>query len=266
MSVSSLQLRVRNKLRRLLIEHCSRLDLPLRSETPYISFTFDDFPRSAFLVGGRILQKYGAHGTFYVSMQLLDRETSVGLIVSHEELGALVREGHEVGCHTFDHLDGTVSGPSDFEQSIQANRLSYQELIPEGRLRVFAYPLDGPSLRVKHAVRSHFVCCRGGGQTFNQGLIDLALLKAYFLDWRNANDLSAVKDMIARNNAARGWLIFATHDIAEEPTRYGCRSEFFEEIVRLSVESGARVLPVMKVCEELQIISSQASPQTVEAP
>jgi peptidoglycan/xylan/chitin deacetylase (PgdA/CDA1 family) len=260
---SSIQLRVRNKLRRLLIAHFSRLDFPLRSETAYISFSFDDFPLSAFLVGGRILQKYGVHGTYYVSMRLLNQETSVGLIVSREELQKLVKEGHEVGCHTFDHLDGTVSGPRDFEQSIEANLLSYQEVIPDGRLGVFAYPLDGPDLRVKHFIRNHFICCRGGGQTFNQGLIDLALLKAYFLDWRNADDMCAVKDMIARNNAARGWLIFATHDIAKEPTRYGCRPEFFEEVVRLSVSSGARVLPVMKVCEELQIVSCQAPSPTV---
>lgn len=254
MSFSSVQLWVRNKWRRLLIERCARLDFPLKSEIPYISFTFDDFPRSAFLVGGRILQKYGAHGTFYVSMQLLDRETSVGLIVSRDDLQALVKEGHEVGCHTFDHLDGTVSSPEDFEQSIEKNRLAYQEVIGDGHLGGFAYPLNGPGIRVKRAVRTHFVYCRYGGQTFNQRLIDLALLKAYFLDWRNVDDLSAVKDIIAKNNAARGWLIFATHDIAEDPTRYGCRPEFFEEVVRLSIVSGARVLPVMKVCKELRIV------------
>ena len=42
----------------------------------------------------------------------------------------------------------------------------------------------------------------------------------------------------------RGWLIFATHDVDEHPTRFGCAPALFADIVRYVGRSGARVLPV----------------------
>lgn len=259
---NDLALRVSNKWRRLCVAYGWRRQFQLRSDRPYVSFTFDDFPRSAFLVGARVLQKYGTRGTFFVSMQLLDSGTSVGQIASRDDIRTLLREGHELGCHTFDHLDGTIATPEAFAASIVANRSAFEHEFPGERFRTFAYPLDGPGTRVKPIAGDRFVCCRGGGQAFNAGVIDLALLKAYFLDGRNANDLDAVADIISRNAAASGWLIFATHDVAESPSRYGCQPGFLDEVVRLSVRSGARVLPVLKACEELQIVPGAGMPVT----
>jgi hypothetical protein len=84
-------------------------------------------------------------------------------------------------------------------------------------------------------------------------VIDLNLLKAYFLDWRNRGDLGAVRRLIEQNAMSSGWLIFATHDVAVSPSPYGCEPQYFEEVVRLSLRSGARVLPMMRVCQELGI-------------
>jgi peptidoglycan/xylan/chitin deacetylase (PgdA/CDA1 family) len=249
-----LQVRARNKLRRLLVNHGARRPFVLDRNVPYISFTFDDFPRSAFLEGGRILQEHGVRGTYFISLQLLDTDTCVGSIASGDDLRTLLRQGHELGCHTFSHLDGCHSTVDAFERSIAENHRVFKSIVPDGRFPVFAYPLDGPVLGIKRAVGKHFVCCRGGGQTFNSGAIDLNLLKAYFLDWRNQDNLSTVRELIERNHDERGWLVFATHDVTEQPSRYGCSPEFFGEVVRLAVRSGARVVPMMKACEELQIV------------
>ena len=43
-----------------------------------VSFTFDDFPRSAFHCGGDILRCHGVRGTYYASMGLEGRTTEVG--------------------------------------------------------------------------------------------------------------------------------------------------------------------------------------------
>jgi peptidoglycan/xylan/chitin deacetylase (PgdA/CDA1 family) len=219
---------------------------------PYISFTFDDFPRSALLVGGRILADHGVRGTYFVSLGLLGTPSQSGPIASRDDLQLLTRLGHEVGCHTFDHLDGWNSGPAAFERSIEANRAALAEVVPGARFPVFAYPLDGPSVRVKRAVGRHFVCCRGGGQAFNAGTADLNLLNAYFLDWRNLDDPSAVCDVIRRNSAANGYLVFATHDIADQPSRFGWPPQAFAQVVRCAVESGARVVPMATACSELR--------------
>jgi peptidoglycan/xylan/chitin deacetylase (PgdA/CDA1 family) len=43
----------------------------MRNREPMISFTFDDFPRSALHVAGRILEDHGIAGTYYVSLGLM---------------------------------------------------------------------------------------------------------------------------------------------------------------------------------------------------
>jgi hypothetical protein len=66
---------------------------------------------------------------------------------------------------------------------------------------------------------------------------------AYFLE-KSRRNVETVRMLMELNRRARGWLIFATHDIASEPTPYGCTPDFFERIVRSAVSSGARILPV----------------------
>lgn len=245
--------RVWNRWRRFTIGRYARRDFRLSSDVPYVSFTFDDFPRSAFAVGGRILAEQGVRGTYFVSLQLLGSPSVSGPIASQDDLRQLLRDGHQLGCHTFEHLDGSRSTAEAFERSIEANRAALAGSVPGGDFPVFAYPLDGPVVSIKRTVGRHFVGCRGGGQTFNSGVIDLNLLKAYFLDWRNRGNLDAIRRVIEQNAAARGWLIFATHDVAANPSDYGCEPESFKEAVRLSLQSGARVLPMMQACQELRI-------------
>jgi peptidoglycan/xylan/chitin deacetylase (PgdA/CDA1 family) len=242
-----------NKWRRFTTDRYGRRNFSLRSDIPYISFTFDDFPRSALIEGGRILSSEGVRGTYFVSCQLLGGPSVSGPIASRDDLPGLLRDGHQLGCHTFEHLDGTDSTAEAFERSIATNRAALAQSVPGSSLPIFAYPLDGPVLGIKRAVGRHFVGCRGGGQSLNAGVIDLNLLKAYFLDSRNRGNLDVVRRVIEQNAAARGWLIFATHDVSANPSRYGCEPEFFEEVVKLSVQSGARVLPMMDACRELHI-------------
>jgi peptidoglycan/xylan/chitin deacetylase (PgdA/CDA1 family) len=245
--------RLWNRWRRFTIDRYGRRDFRICADEPYVSFTFDDFPRSAFAEGGRILAQQGVRGTYFVSFQLLGRPSASGPIASPEDLRALLQDGHELGCHTFEHLDGRSSTVEAFERSIEANRAALAESVPEGHFPVFAYPLDGPVLSIKRAVGRHFVGCRGGGQSFNSGVIDLNLLNAYFLDKRNRGNLAVVRRVIEQNAAARGWLIFATHDVTTNPSGYGCEPEYLEEVVHFSLQSGARVLPMMQACRALSI-------------
>jgi peptidoglycan/xylan/chitin deacetylase (PgdA/CDA1 family) len=245
--------RISNKWRRITLDAYGRRNFRLVTDVPYVSFTFDDFPRTALTAGGTILRERGVRGTYFVSLQLLGKPSPSGPIATPDDVKALLADGHEVGCHTYEHLDGCKSSVAEFERSIRQNRAALADVAPGVEFPVFAYPLNGPVLSIKRAVGKHFVGCRGGGQTFNKGVIDLNLLKAYFLDWRNRGDLNAVREVVERNAAERGWLIFATHDVAAEPSRYGCRPDFFEEAVRLSISSGARVVPMMEACGALGI-------------
>ena len=60
-----------------------------------------------------------------------------------------------------------------------------------------------------------------------------------------------IKGVIDENSKAGGWLIFATHDLSDLPTRWGCVPQLFEDIVEYSVNSGARILPVFRAYESI---------------
>ena len=248
--------RVRNKWYGLQTSRFARRDFQLRQPVPYISFTFDDFPRSALMTGGDILVRHNVRGTYFVSLKMAGRDSPSGPLAHWQDILSLLAAGHQLGCHTYEHLDGRHATANAFEQSITANQTALERVVPGTQLPVFAYPLNGPNVTVKRAVGRRFVACRGGGQTINSGLVDLNLLRAFFLDWRTRNDLRLVEDVIRLNAEAGGWLIFATHDVASAPSPYGCDPDFFDAVVDRATRSGARVVPMMQACEELQIVSA----------
>jgi hypothetical protein len=228
---------------------CRRV--PLRLPVPLISFTFDDFPESALHGGGAILKKYGFWGTFYVSLGLMDRQIPAGRAFSAEDLRQLVAEGHDLGCHTFAHCHAWETEPGVFEQSIIENKRALGDLVPGAAFKSLSYPIDCPRPQTKWKAARHFTGCRGGGQTFNVGTMDLNCLKAFFLE-KCGEDLESANHLIGRSCRARGWLIFTTHDICDRPTRYGCTPGFFEEVVKCAASSGAKVLTVAKALEVVQ--------------
>ena len=142
-----------------------------KTQIPFISFTFDDFPRSALLTGGAILKHFGLAGTYYASFGLMGKQAPAGPIFLPEDLKVLQEQGHELGCHTFDHYDSWKTDPVVYENSILKNRLSLNEFIPGGSFKTFSYPINPPRARTKRRVGRLFLCSRGGGQTFNVGTI-----------------------------------------------------------------------------------------------
>jgi Polysaccharide deacetylase len=220
-------------------------------QEPIISFTFDDFPRSALLTGGTILERFGLRGTYYTSLGLMGQTAPTGAIFVAEDLSALVARGHELGCHTFSHCHSWNTRTHEFERSILKNQAALERLLPGAFFRTFSYPISPPRPNTKRIVGQNFACARGGGQTFNIGKTDLNYLRAYFLE-KTRHDREGIKTLIEQNRAACGWLIFATHDVCNDPTPYGCTPGFFEDIVECSARSGARILPVAEALDALR--------------
>lgn len=216
----------------------------MRNAVPLISFTFDDFPRSALRAGGAILKSHGCAGTYYASFGLMNRDTSpVGPIFHEADLAGLVADGHELGCHTFAHCSAWKTPARDFEQSLLENKRALARVLPQASFRTMSYPLDGPHPLNKDKGARRFAGCRGGGQTFNSGVLDRNHIRAFFLEQsRRQPDL--IKQMIDRSVRASGWLVFATHDISDSPSPFGCTAAHFEDVVAYAVRSGARILPV----------------------
>jgi len=222
----------------------------MRNQAPLISFTFDDFPASAFSNGGRILEEHGVAGTYYTSLGLMGQIAPAGKIFEREDLALVLERGHELGCHTFDHCHAYDTPAREFEASIVRNRSTLEALLPGACFNTLSYPIGCPRPGSKIRSARYFAGCRAGGQRANRGTIDLNQLSAYFIE-QSRDHPKAIGDMIKANHDAGAWLIFATHDVCEEPTRYGCTLEMFEEIVRQSVASGARVIPVSAALAEI---------------
>jgi len=262
--------RVQGRLIRDAARLFCRKQVVVRTEAPIISFTFDDFPRSAFLEAGSILRRYAMLGTYYVSLSLMGKQSPVGPMFQAGDLKELVHLGHELGCHTFGHCHSWNTPPDVYERAILQNQEALRELLPGASFRTFAYPYSAPRLAVKKVASRHFLCSRGGGmkpgryllrhagggQTFNFGITDLNYLCAFFLEKSRENP-EAVKSLIDRNARARGWLIFATHDVCAAPSPFGCTTYFFEKVVTWALESGARILPVVEALDVLRASPSK---------
>ncbi len=223
---------------------------PIRLKKPVVTFTFDDFPRSALLVAGTMLRNHGFYGTYYTSFGLMDKTAPTGEIFKRSDLPEFIRQGHELACHTFDHCHSWDTAPDVYEASIRANQRAAAELLDGLKMNHFSYPISHPRPETKRRVSSHYQTARGGGQAHNSGETDLNFLKAFFLE-QSRDDFAAIQGVIDANARANGWLIFATHDVCAEPTRYGCTPELFKKTLQSSIVSGAEILTINQAMNRL---------------
>lgn len=260
MSFAEYWTRARAKCHRTGARWLFRRPVTVNSPVPLISFTFDDFPKSALRTGGTILNRFGVAGTYYAALGLMGRDEPCGPMFTADDLELLYKQEHELGCHTFAHCHSWKTNAAVFENSVIRNRSALAALRPEVSFQTFSYPICAPRLQTKRRIARYFACCRGGGQTFNAGTADLNYLSAFFLEKSRRNP-DAVRNIIDMNRQARGWLIFATHDVCRDPSPYGCTPEFFEDIVRYAAESGSRILPVLQAWRAL---SATATPALID--
>lgn len=240
--------RVRQRLRREASRLFACQPVRVAPLCPIVSFTFDDFPASALRIGGEILRQHGFTATFYASFGLMGQAAATGEIFAPDDLPELLRQGHELGCHTFDHCHAWDTPPAQFEASIARNQQAVRELGLGVHLRTLSYPISGPRPATKRYTARHYVCARGGGQTFNAQFCDALLLKAFFLEQARGG-LLKIQHMIEACVRSCGWLILATHDVCAQPTRFGCTPRLLDQVVKCTAQSGAQVLPVAAAFE-----------------
>jgi len=187
-----------------------------------------------------------------VSLGLMGKQSPLGAMFEAEDLKELSRLGHELGCHTFNHCHSWNTPPEVYEEAILKNRQALATLLPGLSFQTFAYPISAPRPGVKKVAGKHFLCCRGGGRRrINAGEVDLNLLSVNFLE-KSRVDAAAIRAVIEQNARARGWLIFATHDVCDQPSPFGCTPKFFEQALDWALESGSRILSVREALNALR--------------
>ena len=233
---------------------------PAKIEWPggVVSFTFDDFPRSAWLNGGAILEQLGKHGTYYAAMGLAGADSNLGKMFAPEDLRAAHARGHEIACHTYSHRDCCHASPAEIVAEIARNAAALAEVIVDIPLDNFAYPFGGVSLTAKNTLGDRFASCRGTGRGINRGTVDLSDLLSSSIYSRDF-DRDALCRLIDDARAANGWVIFYTHDVTEAPSPFGCTPEQFEPVVAYAAEN-APVLPVRDVLAGLGFAKHRSAP------
>lgn len=236
--------RVSNRLSRYLRTAPFRL----QNTGPAVSFTFDDIPKSAATVGARILEEYNARGTFYVAGGLVDEWSGHWTMASADEIVGLHRSGHELACHTFSHRRTTELSAVAMTAEIEENRRYLLALDPSIRIENFAYPYGLASVAHKDRLRKSFHSSRGILPGVNCGTVDLQLLRANPLIDRHT-DPEAIDRAFDEAMAKNGWLIFYGHDVADEPSPYGCSPM----LLRHALEAASRrKIPVLGIADALR--------------
>lgn len=248
--------RFRRRLERMRNSVVHRKSLKPRLKTGVISFTFDDFPRSAYTVAGKILKSNEMQGTYYAAFGLMGQAYISGDLFREDDLRGLLHDGHELGCHTYSHIDCHELSGRGLMEEISRNNSAFAQYLAHGDQQSsivnFSYPFGGITPATKQVVKRHFASARGILPGVNSGVIDLACLRANSL-YSNTIPFRHIQRLIERNEKKRGWLIFYTHDVSDTPSRYGCTPTYFESVVKAATLSSVRVLNVRNALGALAV-------------
>ncbi len=231
-----------------LLQRLAPRNLLVTADRPVISFTFDDVPDSALHQGAAILEKYGLRGTFYIAGSLAGRSEPNRTLIDEQGIRTLAEHGHEIGCHSFGHRNVAGLGAAQLQDDIEHNRAFLSRVLGrdqggQGRRLNFAYPYNAVSYFARKSLARNYRSCRAGENRINRGATSLQMLYGMEIGQPEEQCLQLTEQIDALK-AAPGWLIFFTHDIARNPTPYGCTPESFDKIVRYAVESGCTIMTV----------------------
>src|SRR5208282_1782759 len=146
-------------VRRQLLGSLYSRRVPLGNGGPIVTFSFDDFPRSAYTVGGAILKNFGARGTYYTAVGLMNTTNELGEQFRRADLDALVEDGHELASHTFSHVSCRSIAPSQFVDEVDRGRKAIEEVTGERDSGNFAFPFGEFTLSARKTLRSRLASC-----------------------------------------------------------------------------------------------------------
>jgi peptidoglycan/xylan/chitin deacetylase (PgdA/CDA1 family) len=250
-------------VRRGVLSHLLSRRVPLGNAGPMVSFTFDDFPRSAYTVGAPILQRFGTRGTYYVTPGLMDQVNDLGEHYSLQDLQNLVKQGHELASHTYSHLSCREVSLYSFQADVRKAKRAICDQMGIADSGNFAYPYGDVTLRAKQTLGLEMLSCRGTTPGINGPEVDLNLLHANSL-YGDMTQLAVVQRSILENAARKGWLIFYTHDVCSRPSRFGCIPELLEAAVSFAAQGRANIVTVAGALTKLQVQPSDLSHPLLE--
>lgn len=232
------------KLRRRWAWLAARRPRALRPQRAAISFTFDDFPKSAAVIGAQILEAHGVRGTYYCAAGFEGGSNHLGKLFEACDVRRLAAIGHEIGCHTFSHLNCSRASPAMVLAEVERNAQAIARMGHREPLRSFAFPFGDADAGSKRALAGRFETLRSVWPGVNHHPVDCALLRAAGIEGGEAGVARAL-DLIAHTERVGGWLVLYTHDVQEGAGAWGCTPEAFASVVAGAARArGVAVLPI----------------------
>lgn len=232
-----------DKMRRRAGRYLDVRSEPIRPERGVLSLSFDDIPVTAWTEAGPIMAEHGVKATYYVCGGLAGGQNMGLPQFEPEHLQAIHEAGHEVGCHTYEHVSTLTLSPDALDASLARNAAWVDEVLGGYEMTTFAYPFGDCALGAKAVIDRRFLCGRGVRDGINLGSADRNLLQAIGLESRRlpGYDLEA---LVERAATQKGWLIAYGHDVMDGPTPYGCTPDDLDRLIRLAKAADLDILPV----------------------
>jgi peptidoglycan/xylan/chitin deacetylase (PgdA/CDA1 family) len=246
-------------VRRRVLCSLYRRTVPLGDRGPIVSFSFDDFPRTAYSVGGAILEQFRARGTYYAAIGLMNTSNELGEQFRPEDIASLLEKGHELGSHTFSHISCRSVSCAEFRNDVEKGRKAIEEVSGQGSMN-FAYPFGHVTIQAKRTLEFSLGSARSIVPGFNGPEIDLSLLRANSL-YGDLDEARRAEELILENTKRKSWLIFYTHDVRPEPSAFGCTPALLEAAVSCAVRSGCRILTVRETLAEVDVLNGSLKDQ-----
>ncbi len=237
--LQALRRRASSRLSRYLERSPRRLAL----ERPLVSFTFDDAPVSAYELGAEALERAGGRGVYFVASGLVGQRTKHYRIVDAAAVRDLRRRGHEIGLHGHSHCPLAWLDADALRVEMERNRAELAEIDDEIDARNFAYPFGMVALERKRQIAAMTDSARGIVPGINCNGFDAQHLRTYELANARLNRAELFAQL-ERARRLRGWLIFTLHDVAPDPSPFGCSPDLFQAALQGALARGFEIVTV----------------------
>jgi peptidoglycan/xylan/chitin deacetylase (PgdA/CDA1 family) len=192
-------------------------------------------------VGAKLLEARGVRGSFFVCAGLLGETGHMGPYAAGDQVMQAAAAGHEIGCHTYSHLDCGQAKADDIARDLDRNRHALAGL-GVAEPTTFAFPFGDVSAQAKRVAGARFRLCRA----LHHGVIgpgaDLNQAPAVGIEGDDGEAVARRWMQAAARQA--GWLILYTHILGPAASEFGCSVDGFTRLVDEAIAGGFDIVTV----------------------
>jgi peptidoglycan/xylan/chitin deacetylase (PgdA/CDA1 family) len=227
---------------------------PQLFKEPLISVTFDDGWESVYTTALPELQQYGIHTTQYV---LTGTETYPGYM-SWDQIKAVQKAGHEIGCHTVTHPDLTTLDDQALKSQLQGCKTTLSQELG-GPVLDFASPYGSYNSHTIAMIKKYYSSQRNINGIIADGISDADVnLPTNFdryniigVTVRRETTVAQLQQLVDYATARNGWLVLTYHQADDGPSQYGIDPAAMNKQLAYLSGTSLRIVTVAQVINAL---------------